>query len=467
MSPTVEQKMREHLSKELGKRPYRMWFTNTKVHCEDDGVAILAATPLAANWITKRFSSVIEDAAKNAFGREMQVHIAVDESLQPEKNANDSIAPQEVSKTTRQHKRKLLSFDDFVVGECNQLAHAAAKQITQEEGKTISPLFIHGSCGVGKTHLLQAICKLAAKTSIGKVRYVTAEQFTNEFIASSRCGEFARFRNRYRNLDLLAIDDVHFVASKIKTQEELLHTIDAAGLRGARLVLASDEDPRHVRKLNKALANRFVAGLIAEIKRPDRATRCNIIKRLAQRQCIQLSEGAIERLASQALGSVREIEGTVTRILATASLLINNNSAAIGSDIVERVLRATPANSLPIRISDIVAATCSRSNLSIQEIRGSSRTSTIVFWRSVASYLGRQLTSLSYPELAAALGRKNHSTVHAAVKRITQHLQSQNTSITIGNDVVELREVIDQLSWTIRSNANTASNKKPLSERNR
>ena len=173
MSPTVEQKMREHLSKELGKRPYRMWFTNTKVQCEDDGVAILAATPLAANWITKRFSSVIEDAAKNAFGREMQVHIAVDESLQPEKNANDSIAPQEVSKTTRQHKRKLLSFDDFVVGECNQLAHAAAKQITQEEGKTISPLFIHGSCGVGKTHLLQAICKLAAKTSIGKVRYVT------------------------------------------------------------------------------------------------------------------------------------------------------------------------------------------------------------------------------------------------------------------------------------------------------
>ncbi|MBC8201291.1 MAG: ATP-binding protein [Planctomycetes bacterium] len=333
-------------------------------------------------------------------------------------------------------------------------------------GKTISPLFIPRSCGVGNTHLLQAICKHAAKTSRGKVRYVTAEQFTNEFIASSRCGEFARFRTRYRNLDLLAIDDVHFVASKIKTQEELLHTIDAAGLRGAKLVLASDEDPRHVRRLNKALANRFVAGLIAEIKRPDRATRCSIITRLAQRQCIQLSEGAVERLASQALGSIREIEGTVTRIRATASLLMSNSTSAIGSDIVERVLRATPANSLPIRIADIVSATCSRSNLTIQDLRGSSRTSTIVFWRSVASYLGRQLTSLSYPELATALGRKNHSTVHAAVKRITQHLQSKNTSITIGNDIIELREVIDQLSWAIRSNANCASNK-PQSERNR
>jgi chromosomal replication initiator protein len=314
---------------------------------------------------------------------------------------------------------------------------------------------------------LQAICKQAAKDSYGKVRYITAEQFTNEFIASSRCGEFGRFRRRYRNLDLLAIDDVHFVASKIKTQEELLHTIDAAGLRGARLVLASDEDPRHLRKLNKGLTNRFVAGLIAEIKRPDRETRCNIIKQLMRKQCIELTESAIERLASQALGSVREIEGTLTRIRATASLLMRDRKATIGTDIVERVLRATPANTLPIRISDVVEATCTRANLSVQDVRGSSRSSNIVFWRSVASYLGRQLTSLSYPELAKAIGRKNHSTVHAAVKRITQYLENSDTTISVGNDLVELREVIDQLSWTIRSHANCVTKKKPLSERNR
>ncbi len=466
-APSTEQKMREQLIEALGKRPYRMWFTNTNVQCNEDSVNILAATPLAANWITKRFSAVIEDAAKVTFGKKMRVSIFVDKDSKPEKETVVVAHPEQPHKVRKRHKRQLLSFDDFIVGTCNELACAAAKQITHEEGKSISPLFIHGSCGVGKTHLLQAICRLAAKHAHCKVRYITAEQFTNEFITSSRCGEFVRFRNRYRNLDVLAIDDVHFVASKIKTQEELLHTIDAAGLRGARLILASDEDPRHLRKLNKALTNRFVAGLIAEIKRPDRETRCNIIKQLMRKQCIELTEGAIERLASQAVGSVREIEGTVTRIRATASLFMSERGALIGSDIVERVLRSTPANTLPIRITDVVEATCKRSGLSIQEVRGSSRSSNIVFWRSVASYLGRQLTSLSYPELAAAIGRKNHSTVHAAVKRIAQQLEHENTSISIGNNTIELKEVIDQLTWAIRTNSNGATKQKPLSQKNR
>jgi chromosomal replication initiator protein len=464
---SIEQKMREQLSEALGNRPYRMWFTNTKVQCNEEGVNILAATPLAASWITKRFSAVIEDAAKITFGKEMTVSISVDKDVQPETENPVVSQPQQRQKVRKQHKRQLLSFDDFVVGTCNELACAAAKQITHENGKSISPLFIHGSCGVGKTHLLQAICKHTAKHSHSKVRYVTAEQFTNEFIASSRCGEFVRFRNRYRNLDVLAIDDIHFVASKIKTQEELLHTIDAADLRGARLILASDEDPRHLRKLNKALTNRFVAGLIAEIKRPDRETRRNIIKQLMRKQCIELTDCAVERLASQAVGSIREIEGTVTRIRATASLFMSERGAIIGSDIVERVLRATPANTLPIRIADVVEATCKRAGLSVQEVRGSSRSSNIVFWRSVASYLGRKLTSLSYPELAAAIGRKNHSTVHAAVKRIALQLEHENTSISIGNDTIELREVIDQLTWAVRTNSNGTTKQKPLSERNR
>jgi chromosomal replication initiator protein len=456
---STEKQMREHLSEALGKRPYRMWFTNTKVACNDDSVHVLAATPLAANWITKRFTAVLEDAAKVTFGKEMPVRISVDENLQPKQEPFETNPATSTPSVKKKHRRQLLSFDDFVVGKCNQLACSAAKQITNEDESAISPLFIHGSCGVGKTHLLQAICKQAFKKSPNKVRYITAEQFTNEFIASSRCGEFARFRNRYRNLDLLAIDDVHFVASKIKTQEELLHTIDAAGLRGARLVLASDEDPRHLRKLNKALTNRFVAGLIAEIKRPDRETRCNIIRQLMRKQCIELTDGAIERLASQAVGSVREIEGTVTRIRATASLLLSDCSVTIGSEIVERVLRSTPVNTLPIRIADVVEATCARAGISVQDLRGSSRSSTIVFWRSVASYLGRRLTSLSYPELAAAIGIKNHSTVHAAVKRITEHLEVENTPISIGNEKINLKEVIDQLSWAIRTHSNGAIKK--------
>ena len=436
-----------------------MWFSNTAVRCNEDSIEILAATPFAAGWINERFSAVIEDAAKTTFGREIPVHISVTQEPREEPDLQ-RIPQRQIQQPVRRLTRQLLSFDDFVVGTCNRLACAAAKQISEEDGRMVSPLFIYGACGVGKTHLLQAICKLTAKTSKGNVRYVTAEQFTNEFIASSRSGEFSRFRNRYRNLDLLAIDDVHFVASKTKTQEELVHTLDAAGLRGARLVLASDEEPRQIRRLNRALANRFVAGMIAEIQRPDRETRTNIIHRLSQVQGIELSNGAVERLASQAIGSIREIQGMVTRLRATASLFEQHESAEIGVDTVERLLRATPHTTQPIRIADVIEATSARSGFAVLELRGRSRASNVVLWRSVASYLGRKMTSLSYPELALALGRKNHSTVHAAVRRIDLLLEKPNHDIRLGEEVIDLQEVVDQLVWTIRSRANDVSKNK-------
>jgi chromosomal replication initiator protein len=454
LASSIEQQLREELTNTIGKRPYRMWFTNTEMQCHEDHIDIYAATPLAAGWISNRFSSLIEDAAKNACGREIPVHISVQESTSTPQQPSIAEQPARNPVSRKSSARQLLRFDDFIVGSCNQLACAAAKQITEKDGNTISPLFIHGACGVGKTHLLQAICHRASKLSPGKVRYVTAEQFTNEFIASSRSGEFSRFRTRYRNLDLLAIDDVHFVANKIKTQEELLHTLDAAGLRGARLILASDEDPRHIRRLNRALANRFVAGMIAEVQRPDRETRCNIINKLTQQHGIAMTPSAVEHLASQAVGSVREIEGTVTRLRATAALFAKAGDATIGIDAVTRLLRSTPPTSLPIRIGDVIGVTAARAGLSVVDLRGSSRASHIVFWRSIASYLGRKLTSHSYPELASAVGRKNHSTVHAAVKRITQILEQPTSNIKVRDEPIDVREVVDQLTWAVRAKAN-------------
>ena len=454
IASSIEHQLREELTNTIGKRPYRMWFTNTEMQCHEDRIDIFAATPLAASWISNRFSSLIEDAAKNACGREILVNVSVQEPAASPQHPSIAQQPARISAVRKSPARKFLRFDDFVIGSCNQLACAAAKQITKKEGNTISPLFIHGACGVGKTHLLQAICHRASKLSPSKVRYVTAEQFTNEFIASSRSGEFSRFRTRYRNLDLLAIDDVHFVANKIKTQEELLHTLDAAGLRGARLILASDEDPRHIRRLNRALANRFVAGMIAEVQRPDRETRCNIINKLTRQHGISMTPSAVDHLASQAVGSVREIEGTVTRLRATASLFAREGDTTIGVDAVARLLRSTPPTSLPIRIGDVIEVTAARAGLSVCDLRGSSRASHIVFWRSIASYLGRKLTSHSYPELASAVGRKNHSTVHAAVKRITQLLEQPTSIINVKDEPIDVREVVDQLTWAVRAKAN-------------
>ena len=449
----IELQLREHLSNSIGQRKYQTWFSNTAIECGEEKLEVIAPTKLAAGRINDRFTSELQQAAKTSFGKDVAVQVSYDNTLQQQLSIPSTPVQMDTPTKVRRSK-SLLTFDDFIVGTCNQLAFAAGKQITQEEGRSISPLFIHGACGVGKTHILQAICSMASRTTKSKVRYVTAEQFTNEFIASSRSGEFSRFRARYRNLDLLAIDDVHFVANKVKTQEELLHTLDTVGLRGARLVLASDEDPRHIRRLNRALANRLVAGMIAEIQRPDRETRCNIIKQLTTKHRISITDGAVEQLASQAVGSVREIEGKITRLRATASLLISSDKEIIDVESVNRLLRSTPPTSLPIRMHHILEVTSKRAGIPVNELKGSSRASTIVFWRSIASYLGRTLTSQSYPELAIAMHRKNHSTVHAAVKRITELLENTNTALKMKNENIDVKETIDQLTWEVRSKAN-------------
>jgi chromosomal replication initiator protein len=431
-----------------------MWFSETQMNCTEQGVEILAATPFAARWIEQRFAAVIEDAATEAFGRTTSVSIQTATQQPPTQCEPSHHHPKPAAR--KKSSRRLRSFDEFVVGSCNRLAWSAAKQLLQD-GTTISPLFVHGACGVGKTHLLQAICKEAAKTAPGRVRFVTAEQFTNEFIASSRAGDFQRFRNRYRKLDLLAIDDIHFVASKTKTQDELLHTLDSAGLRGARLALASDEDPQRIRRLNRALANRFVAGMVVEIGRPDRDTRHTIIERLLSNRGISMTPAAIERLSSQAVGSVREVEGAVTRITAAVQFLATEHKNIVGIDDVERVLRATPPTSHPIRMKDVVAITCKRLGVSVEDFLGNTRSTRVVFARSLAAYLGRSLTPLSFPELASALGRKNHSTVHAASRRIEKRLErTSNTegTVRVGEEEITLRELLDQLTWAIRSSAN-------------
>ncbi len=458
--PTIEQQVRTSLNQNLGTRPYNMWFANTQFDCGDQEVQVLAATPLAANWIRDRFSNQLTQALQDAYGKD-NIQFTVEVQDSPQQNATEKsvhVPAQPTQRPVIKRIRQLLGFDEFIVGQCNALACAAAKEMSSSAGMSISPLFIHGACGVGKTHLLQAICKQAAQVEGSKVRYITAEQFTNEFIASSRCGDFARFRNRYRTLDLLAIDDVHFVASKKKTQEELLHTLDAAGLRGARLVLASDEDPRQIKQLNRALANRFVAGMIAEVNRPDRETRKQIISQLSLVKGISLTEGAIDHLASQAVGSVREIEGIMTRLKAVSGLLLKSSSQ-LGIDSIQQVVQTSSSVKTQVSMNDVIEVVCKRAGISAQEIRGRSRATTIVFWRSISAYLGRSLTTMSYPELAQALGRKNHSTVHAAVKRITEELNSDSQPQKCGVEHVEMRELIDQLTWAVRNYAQSTGSK--------
>ena len=346
---------------------------------------------------------------------------------------------------------RLHSLDEFVVGGSNRLAHSAACRLAESDDlRGLSPLFIHGECGVGKTHLLQGICRrfIERTGSSARVRYVTGEQFTNEFIAALRTGSIESFRQRVRKLALLAIDDVHFLANKVKTQSEFQCTLDAIDFGGARVAMASDNHPNHIRRFSQSLISRFVSGMVVRVERPERELRCALIRRLAERRNLRLSQAAIDELAAQGGPSVRELEGTLTRLAAWRALAQTPaGDGEIGMLLVQQVLRedrVRPAHI--VRIGSVIDAVCQRLSVTKADLVGTSRHKRVVVGRSMIAFLARELTTMSFPEIAQALGRENHSTVHTADQRLRRQMQEdQHLELDGSNSTTSLRELADLL----------------------
>lgn len=341
------------------------------------------------------------------------------------------------------------SLADFVVGSCNRLAYAAALRVAEEKGdRSFLCLFVHGTCGLGKTHLLQGLARRFAELNPGAViRYTTAEAFTNEFISSMKTGTVDAFRRALRRVDLLCLDDVHFLANKEATQAELLHTFDALDFDGARLVLASDEHPRDIRKLSEQLTSRFMAGAVVKIDPPDPETRVKLVRHIATRKGLQLDEAAVRLIAERsgrsvgALGgfggSVREIEGLVTQVEAVHRLLPEyaSQDGAIGLVLVRKALGlsdsstspspgvSAPRVRRPIHAEQVLSEVCKALRVDVAELMGRGRHPRVVLARAITAHLSRRLTTMSYPEIARAMNRPNHSTVITACKRLAGSME--------------------------------------------
>ncbi|MCC6678052.1 MAG: ATP-binding protein [Phycisphaerales bacterium] len=332
-------------------------------------------------------------------------------------------------------------FDDFVVGATNRLAYSAALQVAEaDDAASPAPLFIHGGCGLGKTHLLQALAGRFAERRPGSgVRYLTAETFTNEYITAVRNNQIDAFRKTYRGLDLLCLDDVHFLSSKEKTQNELLHTFDAINLGHARVVLASDGHPRDIQRLSEGLISRFMSGIVVRLDPPDAELRQRIVLQLARRRGLVLEPAAAKLLADhgsrpgEAGVSVRELEGLLLRVDAVQRLL-PEFSATAGQVGILAVRRALGLDSTagadararrPIQIAAIISEVCASLHVDPSDLGGRGRHKRVVMARSLITYLARKLTTLSFPEIARALSRPNHSTVITAYQRITGRLETQ------------------------------------------
>jgi chromosomal replication initiator protein len=342
--------------------------------------------------------------------------------------------------------------DTFVLGASNQLAYNAATYVSEFPGGQYNPLFVHGSCGLGKTHLLQGLCRRFIEHHPTKRwMYLTGEEFTNEFLMALRGNRIDSFRRKVRDLDLLVIDDVHFLGGKKATQEEFLHTFNAIEAMGRQVVMASDNHPKMIEEFGESLINRFVSGMVVRIDPPNYATRCDILRAMSQRGRLNLPEEVIAWIARRVTQNVRELEGAITRIAAHVQLSgreadINMTTEALGD--LDRQLIA------PVKPENVLQSVCVYFGLEHKDLMSGRRQRTISLARSVAMYLVRKTAKLSFPEIGTRMGKRNHSTVISACRRIERAVLRNEAlawSSAVGEREEEATELIQRLEEHARA----------------
>jgi chromosomal replication initiator protein len=332
------------------------------------------------------------------------------------------------------------TFDRFVIGPGNQLAHAAALAVAEAPGEAYNPLFLHGPPGLGKTHLLGSIANYLHRHSPQlTVHYTTAESFTNEFVSSLHGAAIERFKERYRRADVLLIDDVQFLQGKARTADEFFHTFNALYEGGAQLVLTADRVPAELKELAERLRDRFEWGLTVALEPPDLATRLVFLGNLAREQSEALPPDALRALASKASSNLRVLKGALTRVVAISSL----TASAVTTASVENALPAdtiTPASPSPLDARQVQEAVAARLEISVDDLLSPNRTARIARARQLAMYLTRELTDLSLPAIAEAFNRRDHTTVLHAIRRVERSaLEDASVSRTLEELTTQLR----------------------------
>jgi chromosomal replication initiator protein len=332
------------------------------------------------------------------------------------------------------------NFDNFVIGGSNRFAHAAAVAVAEAPAKAYNPLFIYGDSGLGKTHLLHAIGHYAERLYPGiRVRYVSSEEFTNDFINSIANNRAAAFQARYREIDILLIDDIQFLQRAVETQEAFFHTFNTLHDHNKQVVITSDVAPKHLTGFEDRMRSRFEWGLITDVQAPDLETRIAILRKKAQSEKLQVPDDILEYMATKVSSNIRELEGTLIRVTAFASL----NRTAVDLQLVQTVLKdlITLDEDNVIAPVDIINHTADYFKLSVDDLYGSSRSQAVATARQIAMYLCREMTSLSLPKIGQLFGNRDHTTVMYANKKISELMKERRS---IYNQVTELTSRIKQ-----------------------
>ncbi|MBB2976529.1 chromosomal replication initiator protein [Microbacterium endophyticum] len=326
------------------------------------------------------------------------------------------------------------SFDNFVIGQSNRFAHAAAVAVAEAPAKAYNPLFIYGDSGLGKTHLLHAIGDYALSLYAGiRVRYVSSEEFTNDFINSIANNRGSAFQARYRDVDILMIDDIQFLQGKAETQEAFFHTFNTLHDHDKQVVITSDVPPKHLTGFEDRMRSRFEWGLITDVQAPDLETRIAILRKKAQSERLQIPDEVLEYIATVVSSNIRELEGALIRVSAFASLNRSDLDISLAQQVLRDIIDQDDSN--VISPTDIITATAQYFKLSVDDLYGSSRSQAIAIARQIAMYLCRERTSLSLPKIGQLFGNRDHTTVMYAYKKISDLMKERRS---IYNQVTEI-----------------------------
>jgi len=410
--------LRTELRRAVGESNFDIWLSELEPKAWDGVVLLLQAPPETRAWVADRFGRVLERCARAVFGASAKVAFAGDAAaLARDALASSSGSPDD----TLSHFIPRYTFDQFIIGDSNRLAHAAALAVAEGPSQAYNPLFLYAPPGLGKTHLLHAIANyIRTFDPTTTVRYTTVEAFTNGFIAALNARGLERFKHLYRDVDVLLIDDVQFLASKAKTEEEFFHTFNAVHDFGRQLVLTCDRLPRQLLGLEERLRERFEAGLVAELAPPDRAMRIAILRKRAALDRIPLTDNAVlELIADRITDNIRSLEGALIRIVANHSLsgrpIDLELAHAVLDDIHPVQAKATDQSPTIAEIQENVAAYF---DISVDELLCPSRVARLAWPRQLAIYLSRELTDASLQTIGAAFGGRNHATIVHACRRV-------------------------------------------------
>ncbi|MCX7831364.1 MAG: chromosomal replication initiator protein DnaA [Actinobacteria bacterium] len=403
---------------------YETIFSQLEILSFSDGsLTLVCPSETVKQWVEKKYYKVLIDALKDYFPNFKEIaFVILDDSERIEqfslfKDIEKSINTNEIPFPRH-------TFGTFVVGESNEFAYAASLAVAEEPGGVYNPLFIYGGVGLGKTHLLHAIANYVYKNHKNtRVKYVTAEKFTNEFIDAVREKTINYFHKKYREVDVLLIDDIQFIQGKEQTQEEFFHTFNTLYEAGKQVVISSDRPPRNLSALEDRMVSRFEHGLIADIHPPNLETRLAILMKKAELKNFALSNDTALAIAERVTTNIRELEGALNRVIAWCSL----NKEMPSREVVEKILAETfPKRARkPVTINKIQNAVCSYFNVSKSDLIGSKRSSSISYARQIAIYLARTLTDESLPSIGKHFGGRDHSTVFYACEKISELMKKE------------------------------------------